>query len=238
MLLIRTFIVTPFAQNLRVFIDTDSSECIVIDPGGEQERVLSYISKENLKVEKIILTHSHIDHVGGLAKFEEGLRGISQGSKPELLGHQVEKEMRSSIGFQCEMFGLPQGSFQNAREPDRYLTGGESLEFGPYKLEALFTPGHAPGHLSFFINQPGSWRIEWDRGEEAETSGDGPLVIAGDALFQGSIGRTDLPGGNHDQLISSIKEQLLTLPAKTRVLAGHGPDTDIETETSTNPFLK
>ncbi len=234
MIKIRTFVVTPFAQNLKVLIDTDTSRCLLIDPGGEEKRVVDYLSEENLTVEKILLTHSHIDHVGGLAKFEELLPGEST----KLLGHPVEKEMRGAIGFQCEMFGLPQGTFQNAREPDQLLSGGESIEFGSIVLEAIFTPGHSPGHLSFFIKELGEWKIEWDSKEEPDQEGTGPLLIAGDALFQGSIGRTDLPGGNHEQLISSIKEKLLTLPPETRVLAGHGPDTEIKIEATSNPFLQ
>jgi len=234
MLIIRTFVVTPFAQNLRVLVDTDSSACIVFDPGGEEERVHHYISSNKLSLEKIVLTHSHLDHVGGLTRFEQALTG----SMHELLGHGNEREMRANIGFQCDMLGLPKDSFQNAREPDRLIDEGDQLELGGRQIKPLFTPGHAPGHLSFFLSDPGPWKIEWDRGEEPEQSGEGPLVIAGDALFSGSIGRTDLPGGNHEQLISSIKEKLLTLPPETRVLAGHGPDTNIKREAATNPFLQ
>lgn len=127
--------------------------------------------------------------------------------------------MRSSISGQAMMFGLSAKDYQDCPEPDQYLQDGDELLVGNFKIKALFTPGHSPGHLSFFI------------------AGERPTVISGDSLFKGSIGRTDLPGGNHRLLIKSIENKLLTLPENTIVLPGHGPDTTIFNEKNRNPFL-
>ena len=128
------------------------------------------------------------------------------------------------------MFNMSTADYENCPEPTEYIDDGYVLKIGECEATALFTPGHAPGHLAFFFEN-----IDWNLdGRE----GSGPLLIAGDALFNGSIGRTDLPRGNHAQLIESIKTRLMTLPDETVVLCGHGPETMIGNERKTNPFLQ
>jgi hydroxyacylglutathione hydrolase len=226
-----TLTVTPFYQNSRIIVDTKSNVCSVVDPGGDVELILEAITARKLTVESIFLTHAHIDHIGGVAELEEKLNTLGQ--TPKLYGNEIEANMRQSIAQQAVMFGLSPREFQNCREPDQYLNDGDIFKVGDLEFGVLFTPGHSPGHLSLFIKSR-AVKLE-ENGRLVESTA--PLLIAGDALFQGSIGRTDLPGGNHRQLIESIRTKLLTLPANTLVLSGHGPNTTIGEEARTNPFL-
>ena len=208
---LETVVVTPFQQNCRLIIDRESKEAVIIDPGGEGERLFGILGKEGLTLKEIWLTHSHLDHCGGV----QSLKRLS-GCK--LIGHKVESEMRVRVPEICQMYGLPAGDMEACPEPDQYLEGGEVIQFGGYKFEVLFTPGHSPGHLCFYYKE-------------------GDILIAGDTLFSGSIGRTDLPGGNHQELLDSISQKILPLPDQTQVLSGHGPDTTVGRERSGNPFL-
>jgi len=202
--------VTPFQQNCTLIWDDESMKGVVIDPGGEIEKIEGAIRETGITVEKILLTHGHIDHAGAADALKKRL-GV------QLVGpHKDDQELLSNIDKQSEMFGVP-GEYHNAH-PDQWLDEGDSLEIGGHAFEVLHCPGHAPGHLVFY-------------NREAR------FAHVGDVLFQGSIGRTDLPGGNHEQLISSIKDKLLPLGDEVSFICGHGPGSTLGRERQTNPFL-
>lgn len=203
--------VTPVAQNCRILIDDAAKQALVIDPGGDVENILSIIGNQGLTVDQIWLTHSHFDHCGGVADLQEATGAA-------LYAHPDEAIFRQNVLTSVSRWNLPSAGYRNCPEPNETIIGGERLVWGPYTFVVLPTPGHSPGHLAFYC---------------ASES----LVLAGDALFQGSIGRTDLPGGNHNELIQSIIAHLLSLPDATRVLSGHGPDTTIGRERAHNPYL-
>ncbi len=223
---IHTIPVTVFQQNARIVVDSESLKAIVVDPGGGAEDILDKIS--SLDVEAIFLTHAHLDHGGGVAalmraykkKFSKDLKLYSCGAEEEL--------MRQKLSLQASIYGLPVKEYENVPEPDLILKDGDKIQLA--NAEVLFTPGHAPGHLSLFFKK-----------QDIVIDGQSftaPFLIAGDTLFQGSIGRTDLPGGDHGTLISSIKNKILTLPDDTIVLPGHGESTTVGAEKKSNPFLK
>lgn len=225
MLKIQTLVVTDFQQNCRILIDDTTNESVLVDPGGDAEYIHGAVVESGSTLKAIVLTHSHIDHCAGVSKFLE----LHKGDLP-LLGHEVESTMRSTIDKQAMMFRMDPNEYQNCPEPTQYIDDGYVLNVGKYQAIALFTPGHSPGHLSFYFEN-----VDW---QNDSNSGSGPLLIAGDALFHESIGRTDLPGGNGPQLIESIKTRLMTLPDDTTVLCGHGQGTTIGHERTANPFLK
>jgi hydroxyacylglutathione hydrolase len=203
--------VTPFQQNCTILFDTDDKSAVVVDPGGDVDRILSAIEQNGLKVKEIWLTHGHIDHAGGAMELKEAL-GV------EIVGpHADDAPLLANLENQAKMFGLA-GAVRNCT-PDRYLTEGETVSFGGHVFEVLHCPGHAPGHVVYF-NRPANF------------------AHVGDVLFAGSIGRTDLPGGNHDQLIASIKEKLFPLGDDVGFICGHGPGGRIGEERRTNPFLR
>jgi glyoxylase-like metal-dependent hydrolase (beta-lactamase superfamily II) len=211
MIEIITLEVSPFQQNCRLLIDKATSQAVVVDPGGDGERIISELKKRALRCTEVWLTHSHLDHCGAVVDLKEEYNCM-------LRAHPAEQIMRAKVEEIAAMYGLPAGTFKNCPEPDSTFEGGEVLHFAGLDFEVRFTPGHSPGHVVFYCKKEN-------------------VLLAGDTLFAGSIGRTDLPGGNHRQLMESIKKEILCLPESVRVLPGHGPDTDIGTETSTNPFL-
>ncbi len=211
MLKIITVEVTPFAQNARVLVCSRTGKAAVVDPGGDVERIVGALKEEGANCDQIWLTHSHLDHCGGVADLI-ALTGA------RLVGHPDEKYMRENVVNICQMYGVPADIMKNCPEPHEYIRGGEELKVGEETLKVLFTPGHSPGHVSLYHEPTSS-------------------LIAGDTLFAGSIGRTDLPGGDHATLISSIRNVLFALPGDTKVLPGHGPDTQIDIERKSNPFL-
>lgn len=202
-----------FGINTYVVYDPESKECAVIDPGminEEEENALSnFIKRNGLKVEHIINTHLHIDHAVG-AKYAQSIF-----HKP-LEAHKDDVFLGERLQQQAEMFGI------NEKIEDVsvniYLKDGDTIKIGEGKLKVLHVPGHSPGSIALYDK-------------------DGGFVITGDALFEGSVGRTDLPGGNGEQLIKSIKEKLLALPDSTIVYPGHGGHTTIGRERAVNPFL-
>lgn len=203
--------VTPFQQNCTILLDEETKEAVVVDPGGDVDRILAAIEQNGLKVKEIWLTHGHLDHAGGAMDLKEAL-GV------DILGpHEDDRQMLLNLENQARMFGMP-GAVRNCT-PDRFLKEGETVSVGDHTFEVLHCPGHAPGHVVFF-----------DR--EAN------FAHVGDVLFNGSIGRTDLPGGNHDQLIRSIKEKLFPLGDDVGFICGHGPGGRIGDERRTNPFLR
>ena len=203
--------VTPIDQNCRVLSLEGSPDAVVIDPGGEASRIAEIIEGQGLTCREIWLTHSHFDHCGGVAD-------LMKRYSPTLKAHKDGAIFRQNVEASLARFGLLGTDLQNCPEPSVYLTEKDNLTFGEKSFQILETPGHAPDHLCFYCEEDG-------------------VLIAGDSLFAGSIGRTDLPGGSMEQLLSSITTKLLTLPPETKVMPGHGPDTTIGMEAKANPFL-
>jgi hydroxyacylglutathione hydrolase len=211
MLTITTVPVTVFEQNARVLSCSDTGDAVIVDPGGDVDKIIKVVTAKKLTCRAIWLTHSHLDHCAGVAALLDVYR-------VPLLGHPDEAPMRQHVASIAAMYGLPIREWPNCPEPSQFISGGEILAVGVSKAKVLFTPGHSPGHVVFYFESEG-------------------IAVSGDTLFAGSIGRTDLPGGNHQQLIESIQRELLTLPDSTRILSGHGPDTTVGAERSENPFL-
>lgn len=198
------------ATNAYIVGDTDTQQALVIDPVDDADALYAAANEEGWSIELILATHAHFDHV------------LASKALKELTGapfyiHEECVPWLEQLPSQGRMFGLP--AFPEAATPDRLLTTeSETIELGAIKLQTLYTPGHAPGHISFYM-------------------ADEQLVFSGDTLFAGSIGRTDLPGGDYDLLMQSIFKQLLPLGDETQVVAGHMQNTSIGRERRTNPFL-
>ena len=202
--------VTPFQQNCSVLWCERTRAAAVIDPGGDLDEVLAVVDEEQLDLQKILLTHAHIDHAGGTAELARR-RGLP------IEGPQREDQFWiDGLPQQAQMFGLPPAE---AFTPTRWLEHGDTVQVGEVLLEVLHCPGHTPGHVVFFSRA--------DR-----------FAIVGDVLFAGSIGRTDLPGGNHQQLMCSIRDKLLPVGDDVAIISGHGPASTIGRERATNPFLR
>lgn len=211
MITVQKFVVNPLAENSYILSD-ESGECIFVDPGflytEEHNEVKEYIAVNGLKPVMIANTHCHFDHI-------LGVEFIRNEWKVPFYAHQADEFLVERSVSQAAMFGF---EMESVGLLDGYLEEGKKLRFGHSELEMIHVPGHAPGHLVFY--------------SEADK-----ILVAGDVLFYGSIGRTDLPGGNYEQLISNIREKLLVLPAETKVYSGHGPETSIGFEKESNPFL-
>ena len=211
---IEGFPVGPIAANCVIVGDKDSLDAVVVDPGAEGDRVVAAIRDGGFKLTAILHTHAHVDHVGGTARVYEAF-------KVPVALHPADAMIYENAVRQGGMLGLP------VEEPppvDMDLADGQEIPVGRFSLQVIHTPGHSPGGVCFAVTAPGE---------------DGPVaVISGDTLFQGSIGRTDLPGGSFEQLIASIKSRLLTLDDDTPVVPGHGPVTSIGFERRANPFLQ
>ncbi len=201
--------VTGFQQNCSLIWSPATRKGAVIDPGGDVERIQAAIAEHGVTVEKVVLTHGHIDHVGGAAELSEALSVPVEGP------HLADKELIANVEKQAEMFGVA-----NVRSvtPDLWLEEGDTVSFAGRDFQVLHCPGHSPGHLVFF---------------EAELR----FAVSGDVLFAGSIGRTDLPGGDHQTLIRSITEKLLPLGDDVTFLPGHGQASTLGQERQTNPYL-
>ncbi len=202
--------VTPFQQNCTVLFDEETKTGVVVDPGGDVPVILQTIEENGLKIGDIWLTHGHIDHAGGAMELKDAL-GV------EIIGpHKDDEKLLQSLAEQAGMFGVP-GETRNCT-PDRYLDEGEIVSFGDHTFEVFHCPGHAPGHVVFF-------------NREAK------FAHVGDVLFHGSVGRTDLLGGDHEALMRSIKEKLLPLGDDIGFICGHGPGSSFGDERRSNPFL-
>lgn len=237
-IIVEALVITPFAQNCRLLVNKTLKQGVVFDPGGESARLWSAMAGYDVNSWTILLTHSHIDHAGGVSPLLKRLATSRLATSPALFGHKAEVDFRSSLKEQSSYFGLDIESDFGCPEPDVYCSGGEILELAGLEIRVLFTPGHSPGHLSFLVVSP-EQGIELVGEQEAGTiPAGGEVLFAGDAIFQDSIGRTDLPGGSYETLIASIREQILTLNDSTVLLCGHGPNSTVGRERSSNPFLR
>ncbi len=204
----------PFQENTYIVYD-ETKACAIFDPGcfsaEERAQLSAAIEKHGLKPERLINTHCHIDHIFGNKYVAE-----TYGLPLEI--HKGEIPVLQAAPQSAQLFGLPVPDGPLSPDPGRFIEEGEIIRFGQTELRALFTPGHSPASLSFFCEQS-------------------RFVIAGDVLFYGSIGRTDLPGGDFNTLITSIREQFFPLGEDVKVYPGHGPATNIGYEKQHNPFL-
>ncbi|WP_444928671.1 MBL fold metallo-hydrolase [Microbulbifer sp. SSSA002] len=201
--------VTPFQQNCSLLWCEDSKRAAVVDPGGDLDKILAAVAERDLKLEKILLTHGHLDHVGGTAALSKQLQLPVEGP------HKGDDFWIQQLPVQAQMFGFPAVEIFT---PDRWLEQGDTVTVGDQPLEVYHCPGHTPGHVIFF-HRPSQ------------------LALVGDVLFAGSIGRTDFPQGDHDTLIRSIKERLWPLGDEVQFVPGHGPMSTFGQERQTNPFV-
>lgn len=210
MIQIQNFVFNPFMENTYVLYD-ETNEAIIIDPGcyeqAEKDELVDFIESKGLKVVKLINTHCHIDHVFGNAF-------VKKKFQVSLCIHQEDEATLKSVEVYAPAYGFQD---YQTNEADEFFKEGDQVKFGNSTLDILFTPGHAPGHV-VLVNQ------------------DQKICIGGDVLFDGSIGRTDLPGGDFDTLIKSIHEKLFALPDDVTVYPGHGGTTTIGKEKVSNPF--
>lgn len=213
--------------NCSVLGDPETKEALVVDPGDEVERVLDVIRARGLKVRAIVNTHAHIDHVGGLAKMHAA-------TGAPILMHGDDLELYRILDRQAQMIGMPMPAMARV---DSLLKEGDSVRWGSYEARVLHTPGHTRGSVCLHIPARQKEGIEVKQAKEVKDAEEEKL-IAGDTLFAGSIGRTDLWGGSFEDILQSIRSKLLALPDHTVVYPGHGPATTIGDERDTNPFLR
>lgn len=206
----RIFPVTPFQQNCSLLVCETTKKAAFVDPGGEPEKLLMLLKSMNAKLEKIFLTHGHLDHVGAAKEIAEKLAVPIEGP------HIADKFWLDGLPEYAQMMQFPK---TDAFSPDRWLEEGDSLSFGEITLNVYHCPGHTPGHVVFYhaVQQ---------------------LAFVGDVLFQGSVGRTDLPQGNYEDLINSINSKLLPLGDEVSFVPGHGPMSTFGQEKRHNPFLQ
>ena len=200
--------VTPFQQNCTLIWDETTKAGAVVDPGGDLERVRRAIAEVGMTVEKILLTHGHIDHAGGAAELREVLGVPIEGP------HEADRFLLEGLEEQGRAYGIP----ARAVTPDRWLNEGDPVEVAGHHFDVFHCPGHSPGSIVLYNSKQ-------------------RFALVGDVLFRGSIGRTDFPYGDHDALISAIKTKLLPLGDDIVFICGHGPTSSIGVERRTNPFI-
>lgn len=211
MLYLKSFCFNPFQQNTYLLYDNEGT-AFIIDPGNysssENTLLKNFIEEKQLKLTRLLLTHAHIDHILGNKFIFDNF-----GLLPEM--HEEEVFFIERLPQTAAMYGVP---CDPSPFPEKFIVPGDKIVLGVYEFETIFTPGHSPGSISYYNKE-------------------NKLLISGDVLFQNSIGRTDLPKGDHQTLINSIKEKLFCLPGDVKVFSGHGPSTTIGYEKENNPFL-
>lgn len=206
---IRTFTGGGFGENAYLAVCESSGTCVAVDPGGGAPSLARAIESEGFDLQAILLTHAHLDHIEGIS----AVRAIAPEVPIHL--HALDRGLYDGVQQQARLFGL---DAEPQPEPTDELVAGQRFAFGRCAFDVRFTPGHAPGHVVFVSDADG-------------------LALVGDVVFQGSIGRTDLPGGDFYTLMRSIREEILTLPDETVLYPGHGPATTVGHERVGNPFL-
>ncbi|WFS21484.1 MBL fold metallo-hydrolase [Rhizobium rhododendri] len=202
--------VTPFQQNCTILFDPDTKEGVLVDPGGDVDVILQTVKENGITLKEIWLTHGHIDHAGGAKEVKEAL-GL------EIIGpHEDDLPLLGQIEARGRAFNIE--GVQNVI-PDRFLKDGDIVSFGEHEFQVFHTPGHSPGHVIYFNKVQN-------------------FALVGDVLFHGSIGRTDLPGGNHQQLLDSIRDKVLPLGDAVGFICGHGPGGQIGEKRRSNPYLR
>lgn len=218
-MIIETFVLTPFQQNTRVLVCGETKKAVCIDPGAKSGELVSFLNDNNYELQAITLTHAHLDHVGGVKDLHESFPNA------EILLHKDDEDLYYGLPQQPLMMGLQPHQlkalgfeYDDPPKLTRNWEDGEVYAVGNLRFKVLHCPGHTRGHVVF--------------AEETEKK-----VFVGDCLFEGSIGRTDLPGGDYDTLINSIKKKILPLGDEFIVYSGHGNETTVGREKQTNPFL-
>ena len=218
-MIIETFVLTPFQQNTRVVACEETRKAVCIDPGEESQAIVDFIKDNGLELQAVVLTHGHLDHVGGTRFIHENF------PEAEILIHKDEEELYYALPQQPLMMGIEPHQlaalgfdYDDPPRITRNLIHGEILEIGKLRFKIAHCPGHTLGHIVLAE-------------ENART------VFTGDCLFNGTIGRTDLPGGDHRQLIDSIRSNILSLDDDYTIHCGHGPETTVGRERASNPFL-
>ena len=200
--------VTPFAQNCSIVWCVETCRAAVIDPGGEIEKIKTIIDNNNLELDKILITHAHLDHAGGTA-------ALARATGVPIIGpHRNDQFWIDALPEQCRQFGFEGEKFT----PDQWLQHGDQVRLGKLCLDVLHCPGHTPGHVVFV--------------EKSEQ-----FAAVGDVIFQGSIGRSDFPQGNHQQLVNSIRDRLFPIGDQIKFIPGHGPMSSFGHERRNNPFV-
>jgi hydroxyacylglutathione hydrolase len=205
---IRTFVAPGFGENGYIAWRDGSSSAVCIDPGNSVRQMQQLLEQQQLSISAILLTHAHLDHVEGLAAM------VRATSAPVYL-HPADRPLYDNVARQAQQFGM---QVEALPPVDHALEHGQRLEIGDVAYDVRHVPGHSPGHVLFHVAAA-------------------DVAFVGDIVFQGSIGRTDLPGGDYAQLIGGIRDSLLTLPDDTQLYPGHGPPTTVGHERMTNPFL-
>jgi hydroxyacylglutathione hydrolase len=208
-MILESFPVGPIASNCTILGDEQTHEAIVIDPGAEVGRIHRRLIELGLTLKQILITHAHLDHIGGAVR-------LKQLTDAPVYLNENDIKLLGMADSQAAWMGIP---VPETALPDEGLDNGQVVGLERYPATVLFTPGHTQGSVCLYFAPE-------------------KLLIAGDTLFAGSIGRTDLPGGNYEQIINSLHTQVLTLPDETRVITGHGPETVIGDERRSNPFLR
>lgn len=202
--------VTPFQQNCSLLACETTGKAALVDPGGDLDELLAEVKRQELTLEKILLTHAHIDHAGGVGQLAREQELPIEGP------HREDQFWIDGLDQQAQMFGFPQAE---TFSPNRWLDQDDQVTVGEETLEIRHCPGHTPGHVIFYhpVNK---------------------IAIVGDVIFKGSIGRTDFPRGNQQQLLDSIRQQILSLDDDVRIIPGHGPVTSVGEERRENPFIR